>query len=53
MIVYLVTCSVSGKLYVGITSHRLSDRWSAHLVLSEETRRKISESRRAKRLVLG
>ena len=28
---YVITCSVNGKLYVGVTSRTLRDRWRGHV----------------------
>jgi group I intron endonuclease len=31
IVIYMATCAVTGKSYIGQTSQRLTDRWSAHV----------------------
>lgn len=38
-IVYLVTCSVTGKAYVGQTKSRLAHRWAQHINTAKKRRR--------------
>src|ERR1700674_2237565 len=35
---YLISCLIDGKIYVGITSRSLAQRWSEHLYASRQRR---------------